>query len=87
MQTTTHKNPAALNAFQQRFNETYITATEIGQEAGVSRTAVLHARRRGLLPGAIAVNGDQLYIWERASVRPFLDAWKVILRVRRSAAE
>lgn len=69
---------------QQRFDANYITSTEIAGELQVSRTALVNARNRGLLPAPIAVNGTNIYIWERNEVRPFVDAWKLILNVRRA---
>jgi len=69
---------------QQRFDTNYITSTEIAGELQVSRTALVNARHRGLLPAPIAVNGTNIYIWERKEVRPFVDAWKLILNVRRT---
>lgn len=69
---------------QQRFDIKYITSTEIASELQVSRTALVNARHRGLLPAPIAVNGTNIYIWERSEVRPFVDAWKLILNVRRT---
>lgn len=69
---------------QERFDTKYITSTEIASELQVSRTALVNARHRGLLPAPIAVNGSNIYIWEREEVRPYVDAWKLILNVRRA---
>jgi hypothetical protein len=77
--------PATDNPAQRAFDERYITAAEICTTLGVSRTAVLGARQRGLLPEPINVNDGMLYIWERATVAPYLDAWTTIIRVRRGA--
>jgi hypothetical protein len=66
---------------QERFAQQYITSTEICEEVGVARATILHARRRKLLPNAIVVNN--VYIWEREPVRPYIEAWKLILNVRR----
>jgi hypothetical protein len=55
---------------QQEFDEIYITSSEIGQELGVCR--------------ATLVNGAQIFIWKRDVVRPYLDAWKLMLTVRRA---
>lgn len=68
---------------QQRFDELYITSTEIGEELNVPRPTVLYARRRGLLPNSVAINDKQIYIWERAFIRPYIDAWKLTLASRR----
>lgn len=75
--------PPDSESAQQRFDRLYITSSEICRELGVTRTTVLAARRRKLLPEPIAVNGCTLYIWERATARPFIDAWRVILQTRR----
>lgn len=66
---------------QKRFDTQYITSAEICEEMGVCRTTVLQAKKRGLLPDPVMV-GNVVLIWERASVRPALDAWKVILGVK-----
>lgn len=68
---------------QQEFDETYITSSEIGQELGVCRATLVNARRRGLLPDPIVVNGAQIFIWKRDVVRPYLDAWRIMLQARR----
>lgn len=68
---------------QQRFDRLYITSGEICETYGVSRTSVVNARRRGLLPDPIFTNDGHLAIWERERVTPFLKAWKVNLDARR----
>ncbi len=78
-----HNNPGT--TAQERFEQRYITSTEICEEVGVARATILHARRRKLLPNAIVVNN--VYIWEREPIRPFIDAWKFILNVRRGTHE
>lgn len=70
---------------QERFAEKYITSSEICDEVNVARATILHARRRNLLPNAIVVNN--VYIWERDAIRPYIDAWKLILNVRRGTHE
>lgn len=72
-----------LKTAQQEFDEVYITSSEIGQELGVCRATLVNARRRGLLPDPIVVNGAQIFIWKRDVVRPYLDAWKLKLQARR----
>lgn len=71
------------NAAQKRFDETYITSTDLQRELGVSRAAVLYARKRGALPEPIVVNDGQLTMWERATLKPYLDAWVKELNARR----
>lgn len=68
---------------QQEFDEIYITSSEIVQELGVCRATLVNARRRGLLPDPIVVNGAQIFVWKRDVVRPYLDAWKLMLQARR----
>ena len=72
-----------LHPAQINFDKTYITSTQIMRDLCVSRAGLLYARQRGLLPEPIAVNDGQLFIWERATVMTYLDAWRVILNVRR----
>lgn len=69
---------------QARFDRLYMSSSEICRALGVTRTTVLAARRRGLLPEPIAVNGCTLYIWERATAAPYVEAWKLILHSRRA---
>lgn len=84
MQTTSQDTPEASSVTaQQRFDELYITSTEVSQEMGVPRATVLYARRRGLLPDPITINDKQIYLWERATVRPYMEAWKLSLACRR----
>lgn len=75
--------PTDSETAQQRFDRLYITSSEICRSLGVTRTTVLQARRRKLLPEPVAVNGCTLYIWERHTAQPFIDAWRVILSTRR----
>lgn len=73
---------SATNTAQLQFDERYITSTEIMEHMGVTRTAVHMARVTGKLPAPIDVKG-KLFIWERATVMPYLAAWKIVLDVRR----
>lgn len=61
---------------QERFNETYITSTEIMQDFGITRSAIVYARKRGALPDEIMVNDGHIILWERATIAPYLEAWK-----------
>jgi hypothetical protein len=69
---------------QQRFDRLYITSTEICIDLGVARPSIMQARKRGLLPDPIFVNDGTICIWERDAVKPKLDAWRLMLDVRRS---
>jgi len=68
---------------QQRFDDIYITSSEIQKELGVDRSTILDARRRGMLPDPVIVTGARVFIWEREKTRPFLDAWSIALASRR----
>lgn len=72
------------NDAQREFDERYITSSEIMKTMGVTRTTILWARRTGKLPDPIDIHG-KIFIWERDKVKPYLDAWKVVLDVRRGA--
>lgn len=74
---------ASSNPAQEEFDRTYITSSEICDELEITRATIVHGRRRGLLPGAIVVNGAQIIVWKRDTVRPYLDAWKLILQAKR----
>lgn len=71
---------------QARFDKTYISSVEILEELHVSRAAVCQARKRGLLPDAVVSHGGSMVLWERDKLRPNLDAWKLMLDVRRTNA-
>lgn len=72
------------NSAQERFDELYITSSEIGKVLNVSRPTIMSARKRGLLPDPIIV-ANQIFIWERESVKENIEAWRLMLKVRRSA--
>ncbi len=73
-----------LNDAQREFDVKYITSSEIMEQLGVTRTAIFNARQTGKLPHPIDVQG-QIFIWERQKVQPYLNAWKIVLDVRRGA--
>lgn len=77
-------NPTAQPTAQARFDSVYISSGEICRRMGVSRAAVLQARRRGLLPDPVAVDGSSVFVWERATVERYLEAWAIMLGVRRN---
>lgn len=68
---------------QQEFDSRYITSAALAKELRVSRAAICQAVARGLLPNAIKINDGQITIFLRENVKPFADAWKVILDVKR----
>jgi hypothetical protein len=67
---------------QQRFDEQYITGAEIRRRLNIAYCTLTMARKRGMLPEPIQC-GDAMYVWERAHVTPFLDAWELNLKARR----
>lgn len=68
---------------QQKFDEAYITSTEICQTLKVSRPAIHFRRKSGRLPDPINVFGQQLLIWEREQIQPYLKQWNNELTDRR----
>lgn len=68
---------------QQRFEEIYITSTEICQRLSVNRASITQGRKRGMLPDPIVIRGSNQYLWEREKVEPFLKAWAISLSARR----
>lgn len=71
-----------LNEAQKKFDEQYITSSEIMKTLNVTRTSILSARRTKKLPDPIDIQG-KIFIWERDKVTPYLNAWKIILDARR----
>lgn len=69
---------------QEEFDQVYITSSEICGAMAITRATLMNARQRGLLPDPININNGQLTLWKRETVQPYLDAWKLILKVRRS---
>jgi hypothetical protein len=67
---------------QVRFDKAYITASEIMRELDIQRSSFLHLRRSGKLPDPIVVNEGRLFIWEREVVRPYLDAYKMMHKIK-----
>lgn len=74
------------NPAQERFDKTYISATEVSVEMQVSRATVLRAKERGELPDPIIVGDHYVCIWEREKLRPYLEAWKQRLAARKGLA-
>lgn len=70
---------------QITFDQQYISSTEIMNKLSVTRTAMSYARKRGLLPGAIVVNDGRLFLWEREKIEPNIEAWLLILNLRRKS--
>ncbi len=70
---------------QERFDQHYITSSEIQSVLSISRSSIMYARKCGRLPGAIHVKlaGTGAYIWERGPIQRHIDAWALSLTVRR----
>lgn len=67
---------------QQEFDKRYISSSEIMKTLNVSRTAIHEARRTGKLPNPIDIQG-KIFIWEREALKEYIEAWELILKVRR----
>ena len=68
---------------QERFNQTYITATEICARLKIARTQLMFAHQRGSVPEPITMQTKTMFIWERAIVEPYLVKWEASLAVFR----
>lgn len=73
------------SAAQIHFDDTYITSAQIMRDLKISRSALLYARKRGLLPNPIIVNDGRILIWEKVHIQANLDAWKTMLDIRKGA--
>ena len=66
-------------SLQERFDETYISSTEICQRLGVHRTTVFNGARAGKLPEGISIKradgGAHIMLWERSSAEPMMLEW------------
>lgn len=69
---------------QQRFDAAYITSSEIAKRLNVTRPAIHFRRKAGLLPDAITVPGNQLFIWERQKIEPYLLKWEEQIQSKRT---
>jgi hypothetical protein len=61
---------------QKRFEEKYITSTQLQAALGITRAALTYGRTRGWLPYPIYIDGGHLTMWEREEVAPYIAAWK-----------
>lgn len=68
---------------QDRFSRIYISSAEIQKKLELTRSALLYARKTGKLPGAIDVSEGRIFVWERETIQPYLDAWQMVLNARR----
>lgn len=71
---------------QTKFDEKYITATEITNELGISRAGFLYGRRSGKLPQPIVACAGHLMMWERTpEVLAEIAQWKEAINSRKAA--
>jgi hypothetical protein len=75
-------------SLQERFDETYISSTEICQRLDVHRTTVFHGSRAGKLPPERIVirraNGDpHILLWIRAEAEPMMVEWAKAIASRK----
>lgn len=68
---------------QQKFDRIYISSVEIIEKLSITRSAISQARKRGLLPEAITSHGGSMLLWEREQIQHALEAWALMLKVRR----
>lgn len=59
---------------QEEFDKKYISSSEICKMVGVTRAAIIQARRKGILPNPINID-DHLFLWVRADIQESLDNW------------
>jgi hypothetical protein len=71
---------------QEKFDHTYISSVEIMELLNVSRTAISQARQRGMLPAPILSHNGSMVLWERHTLIPVLQVWKLMLDIRRKQA-
>lgn len=71
---------------QEEFDSKYVTANELQQEMGVSRSSVMHARQAGKLPEPIVLRGIGAFVWERNVITPYMDDWRILLASRRQGS-
>lgn len=69
---------------QQKFDQLYVSSSEICKRLNVTRPAIHFRRKQGELPGAISIFGQQLFIWERDTIEPYLLKWEQQLAERRN---
>lgn len=67
----------------ERFHGLYVTSSAVAAELQVTRTAIAQARADGRLPDSIPVEGGRFYLWERATIEPYIQAWKERLTQKR----
>ena len=61
---------------QARFNEMYITSPELCKVLNIKRSTLCKKVKCKMLPEPVQVNGSQIHIWERETIKPFLNSCK-----------
>lgn len=74
-----------MSTAQQEFDKKYISSREIVRRLGITRPTVSQARKRGFLPEPVVVSDTMIFLWDRATVEPLLDAWAMVLNTKRAA--
>lgn len=74
-------------SLQQRFDETYISSTEICQRLDVNRTTIFHGVRSGKLPEGIMIRradgNAHILLWLRAEAEPMMEEWGKAIAARK----
>jgi hypothetical protein len=60
---------------QEEFNRSYITSSEIARRVRVTRSAVIQARQKGILPDPIFVE-NHIVLWKKEDVEPHIVLWE-----------
>lgn len=79
------RRPRPVGSAHTRFHDQYITSSEICEILGISRMALMQARKRHdtALPDAIEIRRPKLFLWERAVALPIVHEWKKTLDAKR----
>lgn len=80
----------AVNLDQAAFDKQYITAHQIAEEIGISRSSVTYAQRRGVLPAPhvtipLGNSGNVLHLWARERIAEILERWIAANAFRKGA--
>lgn len=75
-------------SLQARFDETYISSTEICQTLGVNRSTVFNGARTGKLPPESIVirranGGAHAMLWLRREAEPMMHEWAKAIASRK----
>lgn len=75
---------------QRDFDAKYVSSTELCRDLGVTRSTIVNARRRGVLPPPVQISrpdgSPHVMLWLREVVAPHLEKWRAELAERRPAA-